>query len=88
MLFLATGRILRPNDTAEHMPEEVRVFDELRHEGFIQEVFFLQPGPGVVNVVQAPSLQAAQAELARLPFVSLGLMEFELAEVTRQHFDD
>ncbi|MEV8609740.1 hypothetical protein AB0383_17720 [Amycolatopsis sp. NPDC051373] len=83
MYFLATGRILRPEETAAHVPEEVREFDRLRAEGFIQEVFFLRPGPGVVNVVEAASREDAEAKLAQLPFASLGLMEFELAEVTR-----
>ncbi|MCE7002364.1 hypothetical protein LWC34_05890 [Kibdelosporangium philippinense] len=66
MLFLATGRIVRPEETDAHMEEEVLVFNELKAEGVLQEVYFSQPGPGVVSVVDAPSPDAARAHLHRL----------------------
>ncbi|MEV6897127.1 hypothetical protein [Amycolatopsis sp. NPDC051372] len=37
MHFLATGRILRPKESAAHVPEEACEFDRLHAEGFIQE---------------------------------------------------
>ncbi|MEU4674059.1 hypothetical protein AB0F91_40390 [Amycolatopsis sp. NPDC023774] len=66
------------------MPDEVRAVDELRAEGFIQDMFFLQPRPGVVTLVEAPTREAAETKLGQLPFVALGLMEFDLAEVIRR----
>jgi hypothetical protein len=39
MHFLATARIVHRDGFDEHLPEERRVFDELRAEGVIEEVF-------------------------------------------------
>jgi hypothetical protein len=36
---------------------------------------------GVVSFVEAESLEHAEAGLARLPFVALGLMTFDYVEV-------
>lgn len=83
MHFLATGKIVHRNGFDENLTAEKRVFDELRAEGVIQEVFVLQPGPGVVNVVAADSPETAHAQLRRLPFVAVGILEFELVEVVR-----
>ena len=83
MHFLATGKIVHRNGFDEHLTAEKRVFDELRAEGVIEEVFVLQPGPGVVNLVAADSPETARAQLRRLPFVAAGILEFELVEVVR-----
>jgi hypothetical protein len=37
----------------------------------------------VVNVVAAPSLEPVHAQLRRLPFVTAGILEFDLVEVVR-----
>jgi hypothetical protein len=44
MHFLATARIVHRDGFDEHLPEERRVFDELRAEGVIEEVFVQQAG--------------------------------------------
>lgn len=83
MHFLATGKILHNNGFDEHLPAEKLAVDELRAEGVVQELYFLQPGPGVVSLIEADSPEAAHAQLRRLPFVTLGIIEFDLVEVVR-----
>jgi hypothetical protein len=38
-------------------------------------------GPGVIGILQATSLEEARAHMGRLPFVALGLMTFQCAEL-------
>ncbi|AWS45562.1 hypothetical protein [Streptosporangium sp. 'caverna'] len=83
MYFVATGTITHPDEIGPHMPEEIRVLDELREQGVVKEVFRLAVGSGVINILEAGSLEEARAHLGRLPFVALGFMNFEYAEVAR-----
>jgi hypothetical protein len=83
MHFIVTGTVVPSEDMDAHRPEEIRVFEELIAEGVIQEVFHRSPGPGVINVVEAPGLAEAQSQLDRLPFVKLGFLTFEYAEVVK-----
>jgi hypothetical protein len=50
------------------------VLGELREQGRAS-------GPGVIGVLQAVSLEEAQAGMGRLPFVALGLLSFEYTEL-------
>lgn len=43
--------------------EEIRVFEELRAEGVIQDAYRLLPGPGVVIIIEAAGLDEARAPI-------------------------
>jgi hypothetical protein len=80
MYFFATGMITHPDQIGPHMEEETRVLNELRDSGLVREAFRKMTG-GVVSFLEAESLEEAEAGMARLPFVALGLMTFDYAEV-------
>jgi hypothetical protein len=80
MYFFATGTITQPDQIGPHMEEETRVLNELRDAGLVREAFRKVTG-GVVSLLEAESLEEAEAGMARLPLVALGLMMFEYAEV-------
>ena len=82
MYLLATGTLIDPSQIspAQHQ-EETRVLTGLRELGLVREAFRRADGPGVISILQAPSLQEAQAQMSRLPFVALGLLTFEYTEL-------
>ena len=41
----------------------------------------VHPDHGVIGILEGPSLQEVQAQMARLPFVAHGLLTFEYTEV-------
>jgi hypothetical protein len=82
MYFFATGTITHPDHIGEHMEAETRVLNELRDEGLVLDAFRKTTG-GVVSFLEAESLEEAKAGMGRLPFVALGLMTFDYAEVVQ-----
>jgi pimeloyl-ACP methyl ester carboxylesterase len=82
MYFLATGSLTDPGQISpRQQEEETRVLTELRQQGLVREAFRRAVGPGVISILQAPSLNEAQAHMGRLPFVALGLLTFEYTEL-------
>jgi hypothetical protein len=82
MHFLATGTLTNPSQiSAAQHEEETRVLTGLREQGLVREAFRKADGPGVISILQAPSLQEAQAQMSTLPFVALGLLAFEYTEL-------
>ena len=81
MYFLATGTLTDPAQAGPHQQEEDRVLAELREQGLVREAFRKADGPGVISILQAPTLQEAQAQMSTLPFVTLGLLTFEYTEL-------
>jgi uncharacterized protein YciI len=81
MYFLATGTLTNLGQAGPHQQEETRVLNELREQGLVREAFRRAAGPGVISILQAPSLEDAQARMGRLPFVALGLLTFEYTEL-------
>jgi hypothetical protein len=57
------------------------VLTGLREQGLVREAFRKADGPGVISILQAPSLLDAQAKMSSLPFVALGLLTFEYTEL-------
>jgi hypothetical protein len=82
MYFLATGILTDPSQISpgQH-EEETRVLTGLREQGLVREAFRKADGPGVISILQAPTLQEAQAQMSTLPFVTLGLLSFEYTEL-------
>jgi hypothetical protein len=81
MYFLATGTLTDLAQAGPHQQEEDRVLAELREQGLVREAFRRAAGPGVIGILQASSLEEAQAHMGRLPFVALGLLTFEYTEL-------
>jgi uncharacterized protein YciI len=81
MYFLATGTLTDPSQIGPHQQEETRVLTELREQGLVREAFRKAAGPGVISILEASSLEEAQAQMSRLPFVALGLLTFEYIEL-------
>jgi hypothetical protein len=81
MYFLATGTLTDLSHASPHQEEETRVLTELRERGLVREAFRRAAGPGVVSILEASSLQEAQEQMSRLPFVALGLLTFEYTEL-------
>jgi hypothetical protein len=80
--FLATGTLIDPGQiSAGQHEEETRVLNGLRKRGLVREAFRKADGPGVIGILQAPSLSEAQAQMSALPFVALGLLTFEYTEL-------
>ena len=48
----------------------------------VREAFSPAAGHGVIGILEGPSLESVQAQMARLPFVAYGLLTFEYTEVT------
>jgi muconolactone delta-isomerase len=61
--------------------EEDRVVDELRAEGVLSAAYRRTDGAGVLGIAHGTDLASVKAELARLPFVAHGFIEFEFVEV-------
>jgi uncharacterized protein YciI len=81
MYFLATGTLTDPGQAGLHQQEENRVLTELREQGLVREAYRKAAGHGVIGILQAASLEDAQAHMGRLPFVALGLLTFEYTEL-------
>jgi len=79
--FLATGTLTNLAEIGPHQQEENRVLGQLREQGLVREAFRRASGPGVIGILQAVSLEEAQAGMGRLPFVALGLLSFEYTEL-------
>jgi uncharacterized protein YciI len=78
---LTTGTLTQPGQIGPHQQEETRVLNELREQGLVKEAFRMAAGPGVIGILQAASLEEARVHMGRRPFVALGLMTFEYAEL-------
>jgi uncharacterized protein YciI len=82
MYFLVTGTLTNPDRIGpDQQEEETRVLSQLREQGLVREAFRKASGPGVVSILQAPTLEEAQAQMGRLPFVADGLLTFEYTEL-------
>ena len=63
------------------LADELRGSWELYTTGTLREVYATAVPTRVVFVLEAPGVDDARAQLARLPLVSAGLMQIELIEL-------
>ncbi|WP_059014354.1 hypothetical protein [Mycobacterium sp. M26] len=80
MDFLITADKLAAGAEA-YRAQEDRVVADLRAEGVISAAYRRCDGGGVVGIAHAADLATLRSQLARLPFVSHGLMKFEFVEI-------
>ncbi|MDT0469264.1 YciI family protein [Streptomyces gibsoniae] len=83
MYLHVTGTVTATDGLAAHSEEEARVLRELKADGIVLSAFRRHDGPGAFLVVEADSLQDAEAELGRLPYVANGLLTFDYVEISR-----
>jgi muconolactone delta-isomerase len=81
MDFLITAGAFKKAGAEAYRAEEDRVVDELRAEGVLSAAYRRTDGAGVFGIAHGSDLASVKAELARLPFVAHGFMEFEFVEV-------
>jgi muconolactone delta-isomerase len=81
MDFLITAGTPKREGFEAYRAEEDQVVDELRTEGTVSAAYRRTDGAGVLGIAHGTDLEAVKAQLARLPFVAHGFIEFEYAEV-------
>jgi uncharacterized protein YciI len=81
MLIFARGTIQRVDSVPKFIDEENRVVAELKASGLMKEVYRRAAGPGVINILEAESIEDAQTQMGRLPFVAEGIMTLEYDEI-------
>jgi uncharacterized protein YciI len=82
MYFFVAGHVTHPGEIGRYLEEEKRVLAELREQGVVREAFSPVAEHGVIGILEGPSLQDVQAQMARLPFVAHGLLTFEYTEIS------
>lgn len=84
MKVLAIGAVTRqptPEQQAEIMSQEVPATLQLYLDAKIEQFWFRQDTLGVVFYMQAESVEAAKAEVDKLPLTAAGFMTFEFIPV-------
>ena len=81
MIVFARGSITNPSALAPFVDDEMRVVDELKSEGIITAAYRRAAGPGVLLILEGPSLDVLQERMNTLPFVVEGLMTLEYEEI-------
>ena len=76
MKVLAFGAIT--GDPRPYVDDEIRRVAELRASGVIEQLYFTEGTPGIVIILVAAAVAAAERELATLPMVEGGVLAFEL----------
>jgi hypothetical protein len=70
-----------PQKMNELAGEETRNAWELLKADFVREAYLRKDKPGVVAVLEASTVEAAEATLSQLPYYRYGLIRFELIPV-------
>jgi hypothetical protein len=81
MDFLISASAFKRAGAEVYRAEEDRVLDELRAEGVVSAAYRRTDDASVLGIVHGTDLASVKAELARLPFVAYGFIEFEYVEV-------
>ena len=72
------GKAPTPEQRQQIMPREVPATLKLYLDGKIEQFWFRQDRPGVIFLMSVASVEAAKAEVDRLPLTEGGFMTFEL----------
>jgi muconolactone delta-isomerase len=81
MDFLITAGAWKKQGFEAHKAGEDQVVAELRAEGVLTAAYRRADGGGVFGIFHVADLAEAKAQVARLPFVAHGFLEFEFAEI-------
>jgi uncharacterized protein YciI len=81
MDFLITAGAWKKEGFEAYLAAEKQVVAELGAEGILTAAYRRLDGGGVFGVVHCTDLAEAKKQVARLPFVAHGFLEFEFAEI-------
>lgn len=81
MDFLITAGAWKKKGFEAYRAGEDQVVAELRAEGVLSAAYRRADGSGVFGILHVADLAEAKAQVARLPFVAHGFLEFEFAEI-------
>jgi muconolactone delta-isomerase len=81
MDFLITSSPFKKEGWEAYKAEEDKVVDELRAEGILSSAYRRTDDSTVFGIVHGADLDAVKAQIARLPFVAHGFIEFEYVEI-------
>lgn len=81
MIVFARGSIARPGELGPFIEDEMRVVRQLKDEGVMKAVYRRAAGPGVLLILEGPSIDAIRERTGTLPFVIEGLMTLEYDEI-------
>jgi uncharacterized protein YciI len=81
MDFLITAGAFKKKGFEAYRAGEDKVVAELRAEGVLSAAYRRLDGGGVFGVLHCTDLAEAKEQVARLPFVAHGFLEFEFAEI-------
>lgn len=71
-----------PAEFAKHGDAEWRKAFSFVVDGFSREIYSMANGAGAVMVIEADSVEQAEARFSDLPFVQNGLLDIEIIPVT------
>ena len=81
MIVFARGSVTNPSAVAPFVDDEMRVVNELKSEGIMAAAYRRAAGPGVLLILEGPSLDVVQERMNTLPFVVEGLMTLDYEEI-------
>jgi uncharacterized protein YciI len=81
MDFLITAGAFKKKGFEALKSAEDTAVRELRAEGVLSAPYRKVDGSGVFGIIHAKDLAEAKAQVARLPFVAHGFLEFDFAEI-------
>ncbi len=80
-IFVLATRAGEPDEIAKLLAPEAKMALGMVADDFIREIYSRKDGQGAVLVVEAESLEAAQARLAKLPLVEANLLDLDFYPV-------
>ncbi|MDH3232053.1 MAG: hypothetical protein OEQ29_00885 [Alphaproteobacteria bacterium] len=80
-IFVVATRNGDPDEIAKLLEPEAKMALQWVADDFIREIYSRKDGQGAVIVVEADSLEAAQAQLGKLPLVEANLLDLEFYPV-------
>jgi hypothetical protein len=80
-IFVVATRAGDADEIAKLLAPEAKMALQMVADDFIREIYSRKDGQGAVLVVEADSLEAAQARLGKLPLVEAGLLATEFYPV-------
>lgn len=81
MDILITAGAWKKQGFEAHKAGEDQMVAELRAEGVLTAAYLRTDGGGVFGILHVADLAEAKVQVARLPFVAHGFLEFEFAEI-------
>lgn len=74
-------RKVEDKELMEHLPEELAATVQLYLQEKVRTFYFRKDRPGIIFLMEAESLEAAQEDLASLPLVKLDILDFDLIPI-------